>query len=64
MARDKARVTTHKLHDRARLRTGRRLDEAITDHRACGGYGRVEAEGLVEEEDVIVDALRHADDRA
>ena len=45
-----------------------RLDSAFSSHTilddgGCGGDRRLEAEGTIEEEDVVIDRLGHADDR-
>ena len=62
MRRDEARVSTHELHDGHGLGTTRRLDPAIANDARCRLHGRIEAEGLVDEEHVVVDRLGHAHD--
>jgi len=57
--RDEARVTPHELDHTDALGARCRLDPAVTDDARGRCDGRVEAEGLVYEEHVVIDRLGH-----
>mmetsp|Transcript_18793 Transcript_18793/g.65521 ORF Transcript_18793/g.65521 Transcript_18793/m.65521 type:complete len:306 (+) Transcript_18793:1101-2018(+) len=59
---DEACIPAHQLHDAHTLVTTRRLDPGVADAPASRLNCRVEAEGLVEVQDIVVDGLRHAHD--
>mmetsp|Transcript_50328 Transcript_50328/g.109079 ORF Transcript_50328/g.109079 Transcript_50328/m.109079 type:complete len:504 (+) Transcript_50328:454-1965(+) len=61
VARHEAGVAAHQLHDTDALVAARRFDPRVADYIRSGRDGRVEAEGAVKEEHVVVDGLRHAD---
>mmetsp|Transcript_25219 Transcript_25219/g.72615 ORF Transcript_25219/g.72615 Transcript_25219/m.72615 type:complete len:264 (-) Transcript_25219:355-1146(-) len=59
---DETRIATHQFHDADTFESAARLDPSIADDLRCLGNCRVEPEGLVEHDDVVVDGLRDADD--
>mmetsp|Transcript_1803 Transcript_1803/g.5125 ORF Transcript_1803/g.5125 Transcript_1803/m.5125 type:complete len:256 (-) Transcript_1803:723-1490(-) len=59
---DKACITAHKLHDADALIAARGLDPAIPNDTGGSLDRGVKAKGSINEEDVVVDRLRHPDD--
>mmetsp|Transcript_76020 Transcript_76020/g.211230 ORF Transcript_76020/g.211230 Transcript_76020/m.211230 type:complete len:242 (+) Transcript_76020:228-953(+) len=59
---DEASVAPHELHDADALVAARGFDPAVADDLRGRRHSAVEAEGLVEEQDVVIDGLWNADD--